>query len=370
MAWRGLLVLAFVTVLLGAPSPASAASNALVALPPAPVSGSTDTTFVFRVTYAGRFEATAVTAQVAGRTIGMARVAGTGLAGTWSVGTTLPAGTWHATITALVAQGNSPSVQTSAVTVTSSPSAPTPPPTPVSGSSVPGAPMPSPDRVGEEPIGGGVPPTANAAAASTAPSTPPVAAPATPTDGGTDPSGEGGTGGAGAEPQTGDGGAAAPAGGEPVASVNPAGEGAPRPNATAPPPTGRSAPTSSDGRTPAADTQTPFAEDELTSALTVGGLVAVAAVALLGSAFLVLGRRRRSEPEPGVASAAPAVAAPVTEDAVAATLRARTVRRARARLDEDPILAALGIDEAASERRARVRSAKVSRGSEERPAGR
>ncbi len=370
MAGRGLLVLAFVTVLLGAPSPASAASNALVALPPAPASGTTDTTFVFRVTYAGRFEATAVTAQVAGRTIGMARVAGTGLTGTWSVGTTLPAGTWHATVTAVAAQGNSPSVQTSAVTVTSAPAPPTPPPTPVTGSSVPGGPVPSPDRVGEEPIGGGVSPTANAAPASTSPSPDPVAAPATSGGGGTDPSGQGGTDGAAGEPATGDGGATAPIGGEPAPSDDPRGEGVPRPTAHTPAATGLTAPTAADGRTPTTQERRPLADDELTSAVLLGGLIAVAAVALLGTMLLVLGRRRRPRPDPDLPSAAPASAAAVAEDAVAATLRARTVRRARERLDEDPILAALGIDEAASARRARVRSARVSRESGERPAGR
>jgi hypothetical protein len=70
------------------------------------------------------------------------------------------------------------------------------------------------------------------------------------------------------------------------------------------------------------------------------GLGGVAAVALIGTGFL-LARRQRAKPPPPSAMAE-----------AAAALQRRTVRRSKVRLPDDPIVAALGIDD---ERRHRPR---------------
>jgi hypothetical protein len=81
------------------------------------------------------------------------------------------------------------------------------------------------------------------------------------------------------------------------------------------------------------------ANDFLMTLLLIG-LAGVAAVALIGTGIL-LARRERAKPPPPSAMAE-----------AAAALQRRTVRRSKVRLPDDPIVAALGIDD---ERRHRPR---------------
>jgi hypothetical protein len=78
------------------------------------------------------------------------------------------------------------------------------------------------------------------------------------------------------------------------------------------------------------------------------GLSGVATVAIIGTALLVVGRRRSEEPEAeGAFDATPKAAD--TE----ALLQRRIVRRAKVRLADDPIVAAMGVDEQVDARRRR-----------------
>ena len=86
------------------------------------------------------------------------------------------------------------------------------------------------------------------------------------------------------------------------------------------------------------------------SAVLVAGLAGVGAVALIGTAILLAGRRRQRRSEGAVPSAA---------GETAALLERRMVRRARMRMDEDPILAAMGIGADDEPRRARRPASKA-----------
>lgn len=77
--------------------------------------------------------------------------------------------------------------------------------------------------------------------------------------------------------------------------------------------------------------------------LVLVGLSGVATTAIIGSAVLVRGRQRRGD-EP----TNPAVAEQAATDAM---LERRALRRARVRLPDDPIVAAMGIDKPAPRRR-------------------
>ena len=69
------------------------------------------------------------------------------------------------------------------------------------------------------------------------------------------------------------------------------------------------------------------------------GLAGVAAVALIGTGLLLARRDRDKEPRPTAMAEA------------AEALERRTVRRSKVRVGNDPIVAALGIDDAGRERR-------------------
>jgi hypothetical protein len=341
MARRGLLVLAVIAALLGAPQVASAAANALRSPSATPTSGTTETVFLLGVDYDGQFPATGVTAVVGTRALAMSLVAGSAFSGTWRAATTLPAGTWPVLYSAVVLQGNAPSLSGLTLTVYA---AATEPATPVPTS----ASNPRTEAGGEAPTSGGggstpapapaQAPAASAPAPSPDPAPPPPAAP-----GNRDPSpaGEAAPG----EPieAAAPSAAPAPAGDDGVQpEPKPAGEAASTPSGapgtagaagTAEPPrdgvmAGTHAPR------PADEAAGPVPEDDdlLGSALLLG-LSGLAATALVGSAFLVVGRRRRTAEAPD---------APVTADARVTARRARRVARA-ARLDDDPILASLGI---------------------------
>jgi hypothetical protein len=90
------------------------------------------------------------------------------------------------------------------------------------------------------------------------------------------------------------------------------------------------------------------------------GLSGVATVAIIGTALLLLGWRRRSERDE-----AP-IAVPQVSD-TEAILERRTLRQAKMRLPDDPITAAMGVDEQVAARRQRRRAGQVSAGPGERP---
>ena len=103
---------------------------------------------------------------------------------------------------------------------------------------------------------------------------------------------------------------------------------------------------------------TPFDDGLLTVVLLVG-LSGVAAVAFIGAALLILGRRRRAEEEVPVG-------VPQRTD-TEALLERRTVRRAKVRLSDDPIVTAMGVDDQVAARRERRRASQIASGPGERP---
>ena len=90
------------------------------------------------------------------------------------------------------------------------------------------------------------------------------------------------------------------------------------------------------------------------------GLSGIAAVAIIGAALLVIRRRRSEEPE------APGAADRSAKADTEALLQRRIVRRAKIRLADDPIVAAMGVDDHVDARRRR-RAAGPPSGSGERP---
>ena len=123
-------------------------------------------------------------------------------------------------------------------------------------------------------------------------------------------------------------------------------------------------PTVEDGRSRAAEvglvTESTAVEvtdvvgDELLLLLVLTGLAGIASLALLGMAFILAVRRRDQRLEP--------------EAEAAAVLQRRTIRRARMRLPNDPIVDALGIDPRGQQRSRLPRLESAERRSADRPA--
>jgi len=333
MRMRGLIVLATITALLGAPSITSGAGNSLTSPSASPSSGSVETVFSFRVNYEGQSAAELVTVSVAGLHLPLALVGGTPILGTWSVSTALPPGTYTPTYTATALRGNTASIAGGPVTVAglASPPPPTPAAT-VSTSSpprpgaevdtgepfVPGNPAPAPAPA-DEVDASGAPPDDDA------PASPDASAPAGPGGGaGTDrPS----TTASSSAPEDEEGSPAAPAAQDPESDQS----AAPRIVPTADRP--------AQGEEPR-----PGARAGLLGLVLIVGLSGVAAVAIIGTALLVVGRRRSEEPETGSAT---------SEAATESLLQRRIVRRAKVRLADDPIVAAMGVDDHVDARRRR-----------------
>lgn len=344
---RGLLLLAMLTALIGAPSAALAAPpNQLLAPTATPAAGTTSTTFVLSVAYAsaGGNAATAVTATVAGRTLAMSRSVGSATHGVWTVTTALPAGSWPVTFHATTQKGPEPSVGGVTVSVASIVPPPTPrgpDPTPTKDVEGDGdAPTPTP---AEAPVSAR--PSSSPGAAIDGSSTPSAAGAPAPANGGESGASSGGV----VTAPTGDDAAAGP--GDPNVPASPV------PSSAAPEAPG----TGSSG--PEAGRRTDVVAVDSTTIWTimVGGLAAVAAVALLGSAWLFLGRRRDGEdPEPVTAPDGPAAIG-----RGASGLRSR--RRALREAAEDPVLAAMGLDQPAADR---PRASQVHRGTAMRDATR
>ena len=320
---RAIVVFLLLAALSVAPPRASAGGNDLSDPTVTPASGTTLDIVTFRVRYDGAFPATTVTAAVAGLDLVMALTDGSLEAGTWAASSTLPAGTWATTFIAYAEQGNAATVAGPALTVASSDAMMPAPATP-------GTPAPSgPERHIEAP---------REPVTETVPASTPISAPAQPA-----PS-------AGVEPPV-----AGPS--APDASV-PAADAMPVTPATAPPSAGGLAvpsgsatsigPSAAAVRSGTASGETrgitrPTADEpadvthagdpieEETSIIVLVGLVGVGAVALIGTAMLIARRRRVGDDEEPIAATA------------AAALQRRSVRRARQRMGEDPIVAAMGI---------------------------
>lgn len=339
---RGLLVLAMIAALVGAPSVASAAANTLVNAQASPSTGTIDTEFTLTVTYDGRSDALAVRASVAGRLLDMARIDGTPAAGTWRVRTTLPVGTWPVVFTAVIERGNPPTLAGLSVTVIGLDAAP-----PTIEATEPADTQPS-DGSGtpDQPAGGADAPTA----------TPDE--PASPVEGGTASFAPDALP-AGTPPPAAPNGTAA-AVGTPASGAHeedergaPAEQEAPAVQA----PSAWPAPVADDETAGEPDPSTEVGEQDLLTTVLVIGLAAVAAVAIGGSALLLAMRRReqRADGPPVPTAAAPPAETPAAPGISEMTDR-QALRRARLRMSDDPIMAALGIDEDIAGRRARRRA--------------
>lgn len=77
--------------------------------------------------------------------------------------------------------------------------------------------------------------------------------------------------------------------------------------------------------------------------IAIGGLAGLAVLALLAWYVLLPRRRHRVEPGPSESRAALPTTRSATDEKVAAALHRRTLRRGRVRLEEDPIIASMGV---------------------------
>lgn len=347
MRMRGLIVLATIAALLGAPSIASGAGNSLASPSAAPSTGTIETVFTFRVSYDGQFSAAAVTMSVAGLHLPLTLVSGTTLLGTWSVSTALPPGTWTPTYTATALRGNTASIAGGPVFVAGLAQ---PPPTPVATLSTS-----SPPGSGEE-VNGGQPSDSGDPAPDPAPaddvdpgaSPPGDGAPASPDP--SKPAGAGSQGGTGGGAEGSSDTTGSPTPGEPG---NPGSSGRNPPAAPAAPdphgdPSGAPRIAPAADRTDSGEETHAGSRDGLLGLVLIIGLSGVAAVAISGTVLLVVARRRRSEPEAAGAPDGPSASAD-TES----LLQRRIVRRAKIRLVDDPIVAAMGVDDQVDARRRR-----------------
>jgi hypothetical protein len=348
MRLRGVLVLAVLAALLGAPTIASAAINTLHSPLLSPSSGTPTTMFLLRVSYSGSFPAMSVDAVVAGATLPMMRMSGTAESGAWQASTTLPAGTWPIVFTATTSRGNSPVLPGGSLAVSVPATQPTP--------------APSAQRTPQDSLDStdAVTPRASAPAAEPAPAQSdapaddagdeiPAAPSTTPTPGTGMPATAGGPG----EPEAGNAPAGTDSGEEPAADdePTPAASGSDDAGVWPSPRAGSTDGPRGDGA-PAEDDTAPAGEPAVHDG--VGGVTAEviaawgALVAVAGGliAVVILRRRRRESPEAASISAA---------DETDALLRRRALRRARTVIPDDPIVASLGIDEAALARRSAAR---------------
>jgi hypothetical protein len=341
IAARGLLVLAMIAALMGAPSVAFGAANVLVNAQASPSTGTADTQFTLAVTYDGRSDARAVQVSVAGRVLDMGLVSGTPAAGTWRVRTTLPAGTWPVVFSAIVEHGNPPMLAGLTLTVTLLDT-----PLPTIESTVPADEQPTDmPATPDQPDGG-----------ADAPATPDE--PATPVEDGTTSDSPDALPAVTPPP-------AAPAGtaavDTPTTGTNEEDEqGTPAeqeaPAATAP--SSRPAPAADDETAGEPDPGAAVEEVDIVAMMVLIGLAGVAAVAIGGTALLLAMRRRERRADGPPTPMADTQAGDHAADGhgVSGMADRQALRRARLRMTDDPIMTALGIDEDIAGRRARRRA--------------
>jgi hypothetical protein len=316
MPWlRPAALLAILAALMMAPSAAlGAAPNELQAADVSPTSGTTSTVFVLSVAYrshAGN-PAQAVTASVAGLDVPLSLVGGTAIDGTWRGATRLPAGSWTVAFLAQVAKGPQPTARYGIVSVAGGSSTP-----PSSG-------LPSGS------VDGG---TGGAASAQPAPQVTETPMPST------RPAASGQT--TSQAPKS----SAAPAAGPQDGSVTEGGRH-PRPQS-------RRTPASSASGFPAVAARLPGSgpskgqprslsdEPQLVWLVLALGLSGVAAVALLGTGWVLIGARSQREEELVPAQAAE----PDLASRAIPAVERRALRRARLRSSNDPILASMGLED-------------------------
>jgi hypothetical protein len=347
---RAIFVLAIVAALWGAPSSVSAAVNELGSPQVSPATGSVTTVFTFRVRYEGGFPATSVAVIAAGRTVPMALESGSSTAGWWAASTLLPSGAWSTSFRATATQGPAATVGGPVVIVaglaTPSPTATGAAP-PSSGATRESAPADGLDGRTAPPAAPAPPPEEAAATATPVATAAPAAPGQDPEPGGSGGSGTPSEGGPVATPAPGGGSSAGGGGG---GSAEPAGEGAPAASPiTTPAPGGDRAVVQPTSDTEQRDDQA--AIDGVVSDVLLIGLAGVASVAIIGSLLLIAGRRR----EPARATVSPAAGA--GDDA----LLRRGALSSRAQPGDDPIVAALGVDEEMAARRAIRRAIRQNR---------
>lgn len=331
MIRRLLLVLAIGAALVGAPSHASAASNTLLGAEVTPTSGTTATSFVFTVRYEGRFAATRVEATAGPTAVALVRISGTALDGAWRGSSHVPAGTWPVTFAAVALQGSAPSLAGPTLTVVPDAPAATAPstssPLPGAGGSTidsttsgAGGTASSPSLAPAAPIASPSPPAAQLPVATAAPSTTRALAP-----------------------------------GQPVTTV----PGAPTPMSAPGGPgasgnggAGPAARVASAGASGAPISDVPGGATQIGSGALFLGLAGMALVAISGGGLLLIAGRRRRSATPDGADLDDA-----TATTAAAAVERRALRRARMRLDEDPIVAAMGLPATHSAAERRVRRA-------------
>ena len=356
---RGLLVLAIAAALCGAPSSVFAAANELSAPQVSPPSGTATTLFAFRVRYEGTFAAVSVSVEVADATVPMTLQGGSLTAGWWAGSSLLPSGAWATSFRATSSRGPSAAIAGPIVTVAA----------PAMSSPTPGAVAapssgPEPEAVPEDGAGGPTaPPAAPAPSPEEAAATTAVMASAEPEA----PGGASGPGGSGGSDAPAGGSVASAAPGRDAGDAGDAGDGGDAPDGqdavAASPGTSRDPDSDSAPVRPVSDADTPRSDpataDETVSEILLFGLAGVASVAIIGTLLLVAGRRR--EPEPAAVSPAPTVA----DDA----LMRRMARSGRSHAADDPIVAALGVDDEMAARRAIRRAGRQVRDGTEHPAG-
>jgi hypothetical protein len=353
-AWRAGVLIAFFAALLGAPSAVLAVPpNRLSAATVSPTSGSPNTILTFAVRYSsatGTASGT-VTVTVAGRTLAMSRVSGTSSDGVYVVSATLPAGTWPTTFNAYPAGGHQPQLAGPQIRITAFS---TPQPT-TSATTAAG-------KVGDAPASPESMPISNEAAPTSAAQPVPTAgAVAVPTDTTTQA--------VRASTVSAPDGAVAPSDGplKPAAATSsaaaapandpPGGAGAEPPNTAASPSSASEASVAPGSIGPSIDDDSPWPALAL-------GIFGMAALAITGIAWLLLGRRRREQDDGMVTVGAMRRDGPtaVTTD----QLLGRAARRSRLDPSDDPIVAAMGL----KPRRGstpRFQAGQVNRGPGERP---
>lgn len=307
------LILAVGAALLGAPFPASAAGNVLTDAAATPTLVPPGGLVLLSVTYEGTSPPTAVSAEVGGLIFPLVRQTGTETSGTWAATVALPVGTWTVVYRATTTHGKSLTLAGPSLTVGELPG-PTAVPSHSGGSGTDGAPaMPissgpvSPEPPPAAPADSPVPEGGASAVDDPPPAVPAADPPAVPSV----------TGQEDAEP------AIAP----PAAFSTP-----PQPRADEPGSTGGSP------VVPSPDARADLPEGTTPSGLAIGmGLVGLAAIAVVAAGLVAAGRERRRLEE---------AARPVRQG-VAEVLDRRALRQGKTRLEPDPIVAALGVDDVA-----------------------
>ena len=311
---RVFVLVAIMAALAGAPSSVfGAAPNELSQASVSPASGDSETLFVVTVRYrspAG-YPAVTVTADIGGTTTILTLASGTAIDGVWSATTVVPPGSWDVTLNAVVAQGKQPSLSAGTIDVFAASDEPSPPGN--------GTPSLGPGTGDGGSGASSAPAPVVTPQASHAPSHAPARSSADPRPS-QPPTGQASAGVAVVRPRRGD---AAPVR---TPRPEPAGSDAGSLHSPVASPTIDAGPASVAGG------------DDL-GLLMIMGTLAVGAVALVGSAWVILAGRR--DRRAATASAEPASTDPGV--IAAAIVEQRALRRARLRSSDDPILAAMGL---------------------------